>query len=109
MWDGNTLVALVIGTSDDEPKPNASACRRSALAPSFRPRPPNAVLHETRSASARLIWPPPPHCSPAKFCSLCVVSGRVSWLGAGICVLGVNRPLDSAAAAVITLKVDPGG
>src|SRR5207248_7208985 len=83
MSDGNTLGATDIGIFTDEPNPKASACRCSALAPSLRPRPPNAVLQETRSASARVIWPPPLHCSPSKFCNLCVVCGRDSWLGAG--------------------------
>jgi len=50
----------------------------------------------------------PLHAAPPKLCSVAVVSGRSSSVGATSGVSGV-MPDSSAAAAVISLKVDPGG
>src|SRR3954470_21527129 len=103
------LRATPIGIDKAWSKPKALACLRISFWPNRSPSPPKAVLHDTRNASARLMSPPPLHCSPWKFCSLWVVCGRDSSFGAGSCDDGLKRPLESAAAVVITLKVDPGG
>src|SRR3954449_7207715 len=103
------LAALTIGMEIESPKPKAPACFSRAEAPSRSPKAPNAVLQETVSAWVSVICPAPPHVSPWKFCSLCVVCGSASWLGAGSCDCGLKRPLLNAAAVVMTLNVEPGG
>ena len=47
----------------------AAACVLSAPAPNVIPRFAKAVLHEMRSASARLTWPPGPHGWRSSFAS----------------------------------------
>jgi hypothetical protein len=102
-------VATEVGTlSESSPKPNASACSRRRSAPRLRPSEPNEVLHEIRSASPRVIVSAP-QLLPPKLRRFAVVCGRSSSRGDGICVSVVTSPEDSAAAAVTTLKVEPGG
>ena len=90
-------------------KPNFSACARSLSAPSRRPISPKTTLHETSRAWASVSrGMPPRQCSPPKLESLCVVWGRVSCGGFGNVVVGFI-PFWSAAEAVTSLNVDPGG
>jgi len=49
-----------------------------------------------------------PHPPPPKLPMVAVVCGRTSCCGAGSVESGVNCPLSSAAAAVMSLNVEPG-
>ncbi len=106
---GKRLSATLVGTRRSfSPKPNASACSRSTSSPSCRPSAPNAVLHEILSASAS-VEVSPLQADPPKLRRSLSVCGRSSSTGDGISVSGVTCPDSSAAAAVTTLNVDPGG
>src|SRR5690348_4216911 len=101
------LVATRCGRcSSGPPKPNAAACRTRAAWPTRVPRIANAVLHEVTSASSsdsRLLLP---HDSPAKL-RIGLPGPNDADGGESMTVSGVS-PWLSAAAAVMTLKVDPG-
>ncbi len=101
---GTTVIGIVWPASLN---PNFSACACRASAPRFRPSCANAVLHETRRASASVIGSLP-HPSPPKLLMVAVVCGRSSASGAGRVESVVYCPLSRAAAAVISLNVDPG-
>ncbi len=85
-------------------KPNFSIVSNSWSLPSFWPSWPNQVLTELVSAVSREIGP---KFSVKSFCS--GVPSTSSVPGATIVVSGVIAPLSSPAAAVTTLKVEPGG
>ena len=70
---------------------------------------PNAVLQEICRAWVRDVIPPGPHATEKSLCSLAVVCGRSRTAGPGIWVDSVYCPVESAAAAVISLKTEPGG
>ncbi len=73
-------------------------------------RSPNAVLHEMRSASARVISPVGEQRVPPKFFIVSVrTRGYGSSSGAGTTHPGVYCPLSRAAAEVTIFNVEPGG
>ena len=89
--------------------PYLSACSTSLSAPSCSPISPKTTLHETVSAcSSVIVGAPPRQCSPPKFCSVLFVCGRSRTGGLGNRVSGV-MPFSSAADAVMSLNVEPGG
>ena len=103
------LVAAVIGTWKELLKPNFSASACSASAPRSMPMLANAVLHETASAFCSVVLPSGPHAEPDQLRSDRVLLGSGSSAGPGTTVLGVYLPDSRAAAAVTSLKVEPGG
>ena len=85
--------------------PNASACARSFSAPSVRPRLPNAVLHDVIRACSSVTRVPPQLVElPMEWLEF----GNASELGESTMESGTS-PSSSAAAAVTSLNVDPGG
>src|SRR5450830_36420 len=68
----------------------------------------NAVLHEIRSASVSDVVVPSPHASPPKLVMVADVWGRGSTVGDGTDVSAAYLPDASAAAAVMSLNVEPG-
>ncbi len=107
---GNTDRAARIGTVMSlRSKPNFSAWARSASAPSAMPMAPKAVLQEMRSALSTVVWSLGPHGRPSYVGSPTVVCGSGRFAGPGTTVSLVYLPLASAAAAVTSLNVDPGG
>ena len=108
-WAGTVLGVTGMGTVRDRPKPNFAAWSCRALAPSLSPRPANAVLQEICRARVIETTPPGPQATEKSLCSLAVVCGRSSTAGPGIWLDSVYCPVDSAAAAVTSLKTEPGG
>ena len=106
---GNWLCVTFIGIVRSVSKPNFTACSWMASAPRSMPSCPNAVLQETRSASASVVDPVPEQLAPPKLPRTELDCGSWSWSGAGISLSGVRVPDSSAAAAVTSLNVDPGG
>ena len=69
----------------------------------------NAVLHDTARAFTNVVLPPGPHAVPDQLCRLRVLLGSGSSAGPGTTVEGWYLPDSSAAAAVTSLNVEPGG
>ena len=67
------------------------------------------MLHDTASASVIVISGVDPQARSSWLGRSAVVSGRSSTAGPGSIEFSVYSPVDSAAAAVTTLKTDPGG
>ena len=67
------------------------------------------MLQEYRSAIVRVALLLPPQFQPSSLTSGTVVCGSGSSAGEFTLVSGVYLPLDSAAAAVTSLNVEPGG
>ena len=89
--------------------PNRSACSRSASAPRSRPSCANAVLQETRSASASVIGSRAAAAAAEVADASRWSAAASSSSGAGSTRLGrVAAPHSSAAAAVTSLNVEPG-
>src|SRR6478672_4417026 len=108
-WSGTRLGVTRMGTLRLSPNPNLAACERSASAPTCRPSQPNEVLQDFCSASSTEALPPGPQGWWSSLGSLAVVWGSGSSAGPGIWVSSLNLPDDSAAAAVTSLNVEPGG
>src|SRR5450631_3230271 len=106
---GNVLGSTRIGTRRESPKPNLAACAWSMLLPRFMPSQPKALLHEISRAWVNVVLSPGPQGWWSSVGRLVDVWGRSRVAGPGICDSSVNLPEDSAAAAVTTLKVEPGG
>src|SRR5665647_234094 len=106
---GTTLGVTLIGTRRESPKPNLAACARRASPPRLSPSQPNAVLQEISRACVRVVLLFVPHGRWSSVGKLMVDRGRSSVAGPGILDSSVNLPEDSAAAAVTSLKVEPGG
>jgi hypothetical protein len=87
--------------------PNFSASAASFSSPSSTPSAAKVVLQEIRSASGRVRLPSP-QLLPPKLRISAEVWGTSNTGGDGSSRL-VETPFSSAAAAVTTLKVDPGG
>ena len=104
---GIRLVA--VGTSNSmsvfSPKDWAVSIRASA--PMSRPISPKVVLHDTSRARRRVMLPPAQLRPDAKLPICAVVCGR-SRNGGSSKVSSGLPPRSSSAAAVTTLKVDPG-
>ena len=67
------------------------------------------MLHDTASACVIVISSLDPHARPSWFGRSAEVSGRSRTAGPGSSEFSVYSPVDSAAAAVTTLKTEPGG
>ena len=68
------------------------------------------MLHEISSAWMSVVLSPGPQARPSSLGRLVLVSGRSSSAGPGTEEFSsLTTPFSSAAAAVTTLKVDPGG
>lgn len=67
------------------------------------------MLHEYRSAMVSVALLLPPQFWRFSFTRGTVVCGSGSSAGEFTCVSGLYLPLDSAAAAVTSLNVEPGG
>ena len=67
-----------------------------------------AVLQDFANASRNDAVGPPPHDVPPKFSSVAVLSGN-GIRGAAVSWVFSVAPACSAAAVVMTLKVEPGG
>src|SRR3954454_14014662 len=106
---GNELGVTVSGICNGRPNPNFSAWSASAFDPSDMPRLANAVLHEIRSASARLTWLFGPHGCRSSLGSTAVDCGRSSTPGADSWESAWYLPVESAAAVSMSLNVEPGG
>src|SRR5580765_2099575 len=106
---GTLLGVTRIGIDRASPTPNLAACARSASAPICMPSQPNAGLHEIRNASVIVTLPLLEQGRCPSLGRPTLVCGRSSTAGPGSTLWGVNLPPDSAAAAVTSLKVDPGG
>ena len=109
VFGGNVLGVTVSGTCRVRPNPNFAACWLRASAPRVMPRLPNAVLQEIRSAFSSVTWPPGPQGCRSSFGRVIFVCGSGSSAGPGIRVSGLYRPVESAVALVMSLKVEPGG
>jgi hypothetical protein len=89
------------------PIPKPAAAERIAADPRSTPSFANAVLYDLVSAVSMLTLVAP-HDSLPKLCNAVRVPGGVYVFGQSSMVSGV-RPFASAAAATITLNVEPGG
>src|SRR6266511_3634116 len=116
--DPGGLPCAALDDGDHERRLGQSGLRRHRSAPRLRvdglhrvvvgvgdPVGPNVVLHDFWKLSASV----PPHRSPPKFFSVFVVCGSLSSVSCGKFVWGVNCPVPSATAVVMTLNVEPGG
>ncbi len=106
---GYTLGTCARGKSGTvELKPNASACARRAASPRSMPSLANAVLQEIVRAWMSVSVSPSPQRSPAKFGRTVRLCGSGSASGAAM-RSSSWWPAVRAAAAVISLNVEPGG
>src|SRR3954447_9724453 len=106
---GTELGLTRLGTRSMSPKPNLAAWVRRASAPSLSPRPPKLLLQDRCRATVSVDCPPGPQGSPSSVGRSVVVSGRSRLAGPGTTESSVYLPEDRAAAAVTSLKVEPGG
>ena len=97
------MLFLAAGTSGCSLKPKRSAAATSRLAPSFAPSGPKTELQECANEFERL----PPHDSSPALRSL--TPDSVAAVRTGYELLVFATPCWSAAAAVMILKLEPGG
>src|SRR5699024_9386892 len=90
------------------PKPNFRACSSSASPPTSMPSWAKDVLHDMTS-DCWIDTVPLPQAPPPELRIVALVCGRSSSAGPSSSESFVYSPDSSAAAAVMTLKVDPGG